>query len=208
MRAWLAILALLFLTACGNDRPKFSPLPAGTAVLAFGDSVTWGTGAAPGEDYPTQLAALSGWQIANAGIPGDLAETARHRIDEALAEHAPRLVLVELGGNDFLRRRAEGEVTEDLRAILRAIRDAGVQPVLVAVPAFSPIGAATGNLKDAALYRRLAQEENVPLIETVFADVLSESTLRADPIHPNASGYRRLAEGIAKALQGHGLLGR
>lgn len=208
MRRWLLLFAALLLVGCGADTPRYGRLPPGSAVLAFGDSVTWGTGAAPGEDYPTQLATLSGWQIANAGIPGDMAQDARHRIADALEEHTPRLVLVELGGNDFLRRRPEAEVAEDLRAILRTIREAGAQPVLVAVPAFSPLGAATGNLKDAALYQRLAEEENVPLVASVFADVLSESKLRADAIHPNAAGYRRMAEGIAAALEAHGLLGR
>ncbi|CAL94740.1 GDSL-type esterase/lipase family protein [Azoarcus olearius] len=206
MRRWLLFALTLALAACGSDRPKYAPLPPGSVVLAFGDSVTWGTGAARGEDYPTRLAALSGWRIENAGVPGDLAETARNRIDEALEEHAPRLVLVELGGNDFLRRRPEQDVAEDLRAILRSVKAAGAQPVLVAVPAFSPLAAATSGLKDALIYRRLADEEAVPLVGAVFADVLSDTKLRADPIHPNAQGYHRLAEGIAESLRDHGLL--
>lgn len=206
MRHWLLLVLCLALGACGGDRAKYPPLPPGSVVLAFGDSVTWGTGAVHGEDYPSRLAALSGWKIENAGVPGDLAATARNRIDEALDEHTPRLVLVELGGNDFLRRRPERDVAEDLRAILRSVKAAGAQPVLVAVPAFSPVGAATGNLKDSAIYRALADEEAVPLVDAVFADILSDASLRADPIHPNAQGYLRLAEGIADALRDHGLL--
>lgn len=207
IKRWLPVLLSCFiLLGCGREAPRYAAVPPGSTVLAFGDSVTWGTGAARGEDYPTRLAELSGWQIENAGVPGDLALTAKDRIGDLLETHTPRLVLVELGGNDFLRRRPEREVAEDLRAILRAVRSAGAQPVLVAVPAFSPIGAATGRLKDAAIYRSLAEEEGVPLVESVFSEILSEAALRADPIHPNAQGYRRLADGIAESLKGHGLI--
>jgi acyl-CoA thioesterase-1 len=75
----------LLLGACGRA-PKYSPLPAGSVVLAIGDSVTFGTGAAPGEDYPTQLASLTGWAIQNDGIPGDTSAWVKARIDDALAE--------------------------------------------------------------------------------------------------------------------------
>ncbi|MDP2795044.1 MAG: GDSL-type esterase/lipase family protein [Sulfurisoma sp.] len=194
----LALLALL--AACGGGQ-KASPLPAGSSVLAFGDSVTFGTGAAPGEDYPTQLAAISGWNITNAGIPGDTAEAARGRIRAAIEQSQPALVIVELGGNDFLRRRPEGQIREDLRAILNEIRHANIPVVLVAVPRFSLIGAAVGALPDAELYEKLAEEEKVPLVAKVFARILSDPGLKADHIHPNAAGYRQLAEGIAEGLR-------
>lgn len=206
LHALVAVALAALFAACGNDAPRFAPLPPGAAVLAFGDSVTWGTGAAEGHDYPTRLAQRTGWQIANAGVPGDLAQTARTRIDAELATHAPQLVLIEIGGNDFLRRRGHDEVAADVRAIVHRVRAAGAIPVLIAVPAFSPLGAATGTLRDAGFYREIAEEERVPLIDEVFADVLSTPALRTDPVHPNAEGYRRLADGIAAGLSRHGLL--
>ncbi len=205
----LALLGLaLFLAACGRE-PKLQPLPTGTAVLAFGDSVTFGTGAKPGEDYPTRLAALTGWNITNAGIPGDTAENARQRISAALKdlpETRYALVIIEIGGNDFLRRRAEGPVKEDIRRIIATVREAGAQPFLVAVPRFSVIGAAVGSLPDAALYAELAKEEKLPLAAGTFAEVLADTGLRADAVHPNEAGYRKLAEGIAAALKDSALL--
>lgn len=203
------VLVVLFalLAACGGGK-KASPLPAGSPVLAFGDSVTFGTGAAPGEDYPTQLAAISGWNIANAGIPGDTAEAARGRIRGAIEEARPALVIVELGGNDFLRRRPDGRISEDLRAILNEVRRANVPVVLVAVPRFSLLGAAVGALPDAELYETLADEEKVPLVPKVFGRILADPGLKADQIHPNAAGYRQLAEGIAEALRREGYLAK
>lgn len=208
LAAWRRLLlsfAVLALLGCSQSTP-LAPLPAGSRVLAFGDSITFGTGAAVGDDYPHHLAARSGWQVHNAGIPGETAATARGRIDAAIAETRPALVIVEMGGNDFLRRRPEAAVKDDLRAIVASIRASGAQVVLVAVPKFSLLGAATGRLPDSPIYAELAKEEKLPLVAGVLAETLSDPALKADPIHPNADGYRKLADGIAEQLQRAGLL--
>jgi acyl-CoA thioesterase-1 len=83
-----------------------------------------------------------------------------------------------------------------------------VQVVLVAVPKLSLIGAVTGKLPDAAIYAELASEQKLPLVDGVLASILSDTTLKADPIHPNATGYRKLAEGIADRLIRAGLLNK
>lgn len=207
MRTVLALCTMLLLAACGGGQ-KAVPLPPGSAVLAFGDSVTFGTGAAPGEDYPSRLAELTGWKITNAGVPGDTAAAAKGRIRSAIEQASPALVIVELGGNDFLRRHPGGQIREDLRTILREVRRAGVPVVMVAVPRFSLLGAAVGALPDAELYEELAEDEKVPLVPKVFARVLSEPGLKSDQIHPNAEGYRQLAEGIADGLRREGFIGK
>jgi acyl-CoA thioesterase-1 len=203
-RLWYALLLSLLLLGCRGEVEKLPPLAAGATVLAFGDSVTFGTGAKSGsEDYPTLLAARTGWNVINAGIPGDTALNAKNRVADALNDSKPSMVIVELGGNDFLRRRPEPEVKEDLRAILRSVKQAGAVPVLVAVPELS-LGLTS--LSDSAIYEELAEEEKVWLVKKVFAGVLSDQDLRADRIHPNAQGYRVMTEGIARSLQDSGLL--
>ena len=201
----LLIAALLLLgSGCGR-KPQFPPVPEGSSVLAIGDSVTFGTGAGSGQDYPSQLARRTGWAIKNHGVPGDTSAGVRDRIEEALTESNPALVLLEIGGNDFLRRTPGAEVKANIRVILQQVKSRGIPVVLIAVPQFSPIGAAVGSLPDAPLYAELAKEEAVPLIPDVFADVLSDRRLKSDPIHPNAEGYQAMAEGMAKALAGMGL---
>jgi acyl-CoA thioesterase-1 len=201
-KMFFIVLFSFMLVAC-KDAPTHQALPAGATVLAFGDSVTYGTGGGQGADYPAQLAQRSGWNVINAGRPGDTALAAKSRIDTLLQETTPALVIVELGGNDFLRRRAEIEVKEDLRAILQSIKTSGAIPVLVAVPQFAIV--LVGSLSDSVIYSELAREENVVLVEDVFSEVLSDASLRADRIHPNAEGYRVLADGIAKRLSKAGL---
>ncbi|HEX6995227.1 MAG TPA: GDSL-type esterase/lipase family protein [Gammaproteobacteria bacterium] len=204
---YVGAVLLAALSACG-DSLMFEPLPAGTVVLAFGDSVTYGTGARQGEDYPSRLAELTGWHVRNAGVPGDTAREATERIADAIADTGAAIAIIELGGNDFLQRRSAADVKEDLRTIVRSARDAGVLPVLVSVPQLSVLGAVTGRLSDSPIYAELAAEEGVLLIEDVFAGVLSDVALRSDPIHPNAEGYRVLAARIAEELERAGLLAR
>lgn len=199
-----ALLAAIALVGCG-EQAKLTAIPRGAAVLAFGDSVTYGTGAGAGEDWPSRLAEATGWNVINAGVPGDTALAGKSRVGDLLETHRPDAVIVEIGGNDFLRRRAQSAVKEDLREILRQVKHSGARPILVAVPELSLLGVIAGRPDDAPIYAELAEEEGVPLIERVFADVLSQPELCADKIHPNAAGYAWMAAEIHKALQQIGL---
>jgi acyl-CoA thioesterase-1 len=200
------LLVSILLGACGGP-PKLAAIPPGKTVLAFGNSVTFGTGAPHGENWPTHLAARTGWQIENSGIPGDTAEAGRDRIQKALDESKPALVIIELGGNDFLRRRPQSAVKEDLRRIVQAVRQTGAQAVLIAVPELSLLGAISKQQDDAPIYRELAKEERIPVISDVFSEILSRPELCADRIHPNASGNRQMAAGIHAQLSRIGLAG-
>ncbi|MCB1705112.1 MAG: arylesterase [Halioglobus sp.] len=204
---WLVTIALLLagLAGCG-ERDRYDALPHDAVVLAFGDSVTHGVGAGAGEDYPSQLAALTGLRVVNAGVSGDTARAARSRLQPLLAREQPDLVIVELGGNDFLRKTSEQQVKAFLADIIGAARGAGAQVVLVSVPRLSLLRASVGALKDSAIYAELAAEEGVILVPDTFSQILSDSALRADEIHPNAQGYRVLADSIHAVMLDSGLL--
>lgn len=206
LRRFLVPVFLLLAIAACSRAPKFSALPADSVVLAFGDSVTYGTGAGSGEDWPTLLAGATGWRIVNAGIPGDTAAQGRERIGALLDEHRPAMVIVEIGGNDFLRGRSQKAVKEDLREILAAIRRSGAGAVLVAVPEASVFGAVVQRPSDAPIYEELGKEEKVAVIGGVFSGVLAQADLRADQIHPNARGYRQMANGMVAEFKKNGLL--
>ena len=205
-RVLLTAAAAGLLAAC-TRQPKMIAVPAGAPVLALGDSITFGTGATPETSYPAVLARLTGWNIVNAGVPGDTSQAALARLPALLQEHAPRLVLVSIGGNDFLRGVQEGETRANVRAICQQSAAAGAQVLLVAIPAFSVLAAATRSLSDHVLYAELAKELKVPVHAAGWAQVLSDAALRSDAIHANARGYEVFARGLAETVKKLGLTG-
>lgn len=202
---WLFPVLIFAVQGCA-ERKQFDALPPDALVLAFGDSVTAGVGADAGSDYPSQLGESTGLTVVNAGVSGDTAREAAGRLAPLLTSHQPQLVIIELGGNDFLRQTQAARVKAFLRAIIREALASGSAVALVAVPRLSLLRASLGALTDSPIYAELAEEEGVVLVPDIFSEVLSDGSLRADEIHPNARGYRQLAEGIRGVLIARGLL--
>jgi lysophospholipase L1-like esterase len=201
----VSLVSLAALAACGRQR-KLAAVPAGATVLALGDSITFGTGATPQTSYPSVLAGLTGWSIVNAGVPGDTSAGALARLPALMKEHAPTLVLVGIGGNDFLRRVPVAETRANIRALCQQAAAAGAQVLLIAIPEPSALAAVVRSLGDHAMYAEIAGELKLPLHAAGWSAVLSDPALRSDPIHANAQGYEAFARGLAQRLRELGLL--
>jgi acyl-CoA thioesterase I len=198
----LAAALAASLAGCSRDVDPMAgcTLPSGATVLAIGDSITRGLGA-PGNGYAEQLQALRpDLSIVNAGIDGERSAGLLERIDTALDEHRPAVVLITTGGNDFLRRVPEADTRRNVAAVVQRVRDQGSTPVLFGIPRAS-LTAAAGLLSEHDLYEDLA-DDGVPVIRDVVTQVLSDDALKADRIHPNASGYARLAQAAQQVLAG------
>ncbi|HNQ56868.1 MAG: arylesterase [Burkholderiales bacterium] len=198
-RAFLLAALLSLLAACGGQRAE--PLPPGSVVLALGDSLTAGYGLDPEQAWPALLAARTGWQIVNGGVSGDQTADALARLPALMDEHAPKLVLVTLGGNDMLRKLPEAQTRGNLARILALTGSRGAQPVLLATPRPSVAGVVFQRLSAAPFYAEIARERKVPLIEDAIAEVLSDPDLKLDQLHPNAEGQRVLADKLFDALR-------
>ena len=135
-RGFLAasIVAAFLLGACGASTPKIGKLDRGAVVLAFGDSLTFGTGAAKDESYPAILARGTGPQVVNAGVPGEISADGLARLPEAIDEAQPRLVILCHGGNDFLRKMDEATAAGTIRAMIQLVKSRGIAVVLLATP--------------------------------------------------------------------------
>jgi acyl-CoA hydrolase len=210
-RRWQHLAAGLLLAAAlglgaACSGPKEAPLPRQAVVLVLGDSISAGHGLSREQSWVAHLAPLTGWQLVNGGVSGDTSQQGRARLPTLLEEHRPAAVIIELGGNDMLRRLSTRETANTLAAIIAEVRAAGARPVLMAIPAPSVAGAAFGSLSDAGFYAETAKRQKVPLIDEVVADVLSTPALKLDQLHPNAEGHRELASRVADKLRRLGLL--
>lgn len=201
LAAWLLFVAAFTLTACSEETPKLRTLESDAVILAFGDSLTYGTGANHHtESYPAVLAALSGRTVINAGIPGEVSQQGLNRLGQMLTEHQPDLVLLCHGGNDLIRKLDESALSQNLAQMVTQIRSHGAEVMLLSVPKPGVF------LKPAPLYAQLATELQLPIANEIIADVESETSLKADAIHPNAEGYRLIAERVFELLGESGAL--
>jgi len=199
----IGVFALTLIAAlaagCG-ERPKLERLSSDAVILAFGDSLTFGTGASEEESYPAQLEKLIGRRVVRAGVPGEVTGQALERLPAALDEHAPRLLLLCIGGNDFLRRLGNQQAESNVRAMVKLAKSRGVGVVLIGTPEPGL------TVSPPAFYAGIAKEFRLPYEEGIIGQVLKDSTLKADPIHPNARGYRVIAERIAETLKKSGAI--
>ena len=135
-----------------------------------------------------------------AGVPGEVTAQALARLPGALDEHTPRLLLLCIGGNDFLRRLGNQQAENNVREMVRLARSRGVAVMLIGTPepglTVTPPG----------FYSAIAKEFRLPYEESIIGTVLRDASLKADPIHPNARGYRIIAERVAEQLKNSGAL--
>jgi acyl-CoA thioesterase I len=193
-RLALLIFALVALAACGEKTPSLPKLAPDAVVLAFGDSLTYGTGANPNESYPAVLEKKIGRKVVSAGVPGETSAQGLARLPAVLDTTRPQLVVLIHGGNDFLRRLDENQAAANLRAMGRLARDRGVAVVILGVPKPGLFPSS------ASFYREVAKELDAPYDTDTLPTILKDNELKSDPIHPNAKGYARLAESVAALL--------
>ncbi len=188
----------LLIAACNTGSPRLRELPPNAVILAFGDSLTYGTGALPNQSYPAVLQKIISRTVVNAGIPGETTAEGRARLPQLLDSYHPALVLLCLGANDMLRGLDEAAAAENLKEMIRMAQKQGAQVVLIGVPRPNLLASTP------EFYRRIAEEFSLPYLEKAMSDVLKKNSLKSDFIHPNAKGYRKLAEHIAAFLRQKG----
>ena len=195
----MARIAALMLVACAmagcGGAPKLSKLPADAVVLAFGDSLTFGTGAQPETSYPAVLEKLIGRKVWSAGVPGEVSAAGLARLTSALDDYQPKLLILCHGGNDFLRKLGDAQTAENLREMIRLARQRGIDVVLVGVPKPGLFPSPPD------FYANIAKEFGLPYEDAALKAILRDSELKSDLAHPNAKGYAKLAEAIAALLK-------
>lgn len=200
-KKWLlAILCglLVLLTNCQNPVDKVTNLHkgAGGQIIALGDSITAGYGLSPQQAYPALLSQKIGFPVLNKGVSGDTTAMGLARLQTDVLSQAPWIVIVGLGGNDFLRQVPKTETESNLKAIATQIQQQGAIVVLLGMN----LGFTRGPYQE--LYERVANETGSLLISEVLKGIINEPKYRQeDIIHPNADGQELLATRIDEGLK-------
>ncbi len=196
----LLIALLLLIAGCGAKTPAIAPLANDATVLAFGDSLTFGTGAKPEESYPAHLQMLVGRRVVNAGIPGEISADGLKRLPEVFDDTQPKLMILCHGGNDFLQKLGDEGVAENVRAMIKLARDRGIAVILIATPKPGL------SVSPPDFYAEVAKELAIPIERNSLHDVLTDNAKKSDLVHPNAAGYRVIAEQVAALMKKAGAI--
>jgi len=192
----LAILVLLVGYQFFFSRPAVrNSTPSGENIICFGDSLTFGTGAAENMDYPSQLSRMISKPVINAGVPGDTTAMALARLEEDVLSKSPRMVLITLGGNDLKNRISKETAYQNLKNIILSIQNRGALVIVggISIPFW---GRGFGDM-----YQKVCKETQALLIPNIFDNIMGDKSLMSDPIHPNDRGYTLMAQKFYRAMK-------
>lgn len=195
--ATVCLFALLTFS-CGG--PQLSALDNDATILAFGDSLTAGKGVPAAQSYPTVLQQLTGLNVINAGISGEVTEDGLARLPQILDTESVDLMILIEGGNDILRNMDLNQTKQNLDQMIQLAKSRGIDVVLFGVPKKSLFS------DSADFYQELADKHDLIFEDEVIASMLRSPELKSDSVHFNQQGYYQLAVRAHELLQDHGAL--
>ncbi len=195
---FIIIVAIIFIYEYNKDT-NMTPLKSTNSILAMGDSLTYGYNANPEESYPSLLSKRTGLTVINAGVPAETSHDGLRRLPKLLEDDSIKLMILFFGGNDIIQQLSMESLKTNLTMMIQMAKRKHIHVLLVAVPNMSLFG-----FRSLSLYDEIADEQDVPLLTDMFADILEQPSLKSDQIHPNALGYKQMANEIYHALKEHG----
>ena len=190
-----SFFVIFLIILCGCAKPEIRNLGAkGANIICFGDSITFGYGANPGEDYPAILAQMVKFPVINAGVDGDTSFEALERLEKDVLDQNPRLVIVEFCGNDFLKKVPREDTVKNLTVIIERIQQKGAMVALV------DISSGMFFQEYRRVFKKLAAEKKAILIPLLLNRIITNPAMKSDFFHPNARGYQLIAKRIYQAI--------
>ncbi len=197
---WLVCVALFSCAAGCSKSPSLAPLKPDAVVLAFGDSLTFGTGATPEAAYPAQLALQIGRKVVGDGVPGEVSADGLRRLSASLDDVQPALLVLCHGGNDFLQKKPDNEAAANIRAMIKLAQSRNISVVLIATPKPGLFPSPPD------FYAEIAKEFGIPVDIKILQEILTDNSKKSDLVHPNAAGYKMIAARVAELLRSAGAI--
>jgi len=195
---FLAVIAIFVFNYFNTTDEQYDGtlvLPINTKILAFGDSITYGYRVDSEKNYPSILSNLLQSEVINAGINGETTKDGLERLPKLLNKYKPQILIICEGGNDLLRSKKFSEIKANLAKMIEIAQKKKIFVVLVGVPYLEYLKYSTANF-----YYDLATKYNIPLEADTLAQILNDSSLKVDEVHPNAKGYEILSNALANLI--------
>ncbi|HEY2780938.1 MAG TPA: arylesterase [Steroidobacteraceae bacterium] len=199
MKRLFALFVLIVATAAAHAEAP--------VILVFGDSISAGYGLPRVEQgwvelLKTRLKSQGyGYQVVNASVSGETTAGGLARLPRALEVHHPRIVILELGGNDGLRALPIPQMRANLTQMVALASAAGAKVLLLGMrmpPNYGP----QYTEQFAMVFSDLARDKKIPVVPFLLTDIaLSPSLLQGDDIHPNELGQPILLDNVWPALK-------
>ncbi|QWF71421.1 arylesterase [Methylomonas paludis] len=197
MSNWVLLLALSFI--------PFTTVMA-KSILVFGDSISAAYGMEVQQGWVTLLqkklaAEHNNYLISNASISGETTAGGLSRIDAALSQYKPDIVVLELGANDGLRGLSAAAMKTNLTEMIKRSQTAGAKVLLLGMKIPPNYGKRYIEMFY-SIYPQLAETLHIPLLPFLLEDVaLQPDLMQADGLHPNALAQPAIAAKVWQYLQ-------
>ena len=197
---------MLICLALAINHTAFAANKTPAAILVLGDSLSGAYGINTNQGWVALLQQQIsnegyGYRVINASVSGDTTRTGLSRIEAALQEHKPEIVIIALGGNDGLRGLAFSEIENSLANIIQRCQKDNARVLLTGVrlpPNYGPVY----NEKFAALYQGLSERYDVPLVPRMLDQVAENRELmQQDGIHPTAEAQPQIMNNVWAVLK-------
>jgi lysophospholipase L1-like esterase len=191
--AFVGFIVFIALAGCAKREIKNID-SKGANIICFGDSLTFGYGASPGQDYPTKLAQLIYMPVINAGVDGDTTPEALQRLKSDVLDKDPLLVIIEFCGNDFLEKILKDQTLNNIKEMAEKIQSKGAMVAIV------DISAGLFLREYRVAFKNLAREKQAIFIPGILRGIITNPSMKSDFLHPNADGYKIIAQRIYSAI--------
>jgi len=190
-----ALLSLLAWRGCAWPPVRNLGARDGPIVI-LGDSLAAGVGSKGGQrGFVTRLSEKLGVEIVNRGVSGNTTQDGLERLETDVLALQPALVILELGGNDFLRRVDPDQTFANLETMIRRSQEEGAAVLVLGVRG-GLLGGSRGDR-----FRELARRHQAAYVSDILDGVFARPALMADSIHPNDAGHQKIAERLEPVMR-------
>lgn len=188
-----SILVIFFGIYYFNTKTITNYPSKGSDIIAFGDSLVEGVGSTTGNNFVSLLSLKIGQPIVNLGHSGDTTLDGLNRLSE-IDKYNPKVVILLLGGNDYLKKIPQAETKKNLSAIIENTQKRGSVVLL--------LGVRGGLLNDPfdEMFINLDKTYNTAYVSDVLEGLIGKEDYMSDAVHPNDEGYKKIADRIYPIL--------